>query len=208
MEPSWRTVLPTLAWKYETYQVSWMSIGIWAYTAMGYFFESHWSTGQSMRATIAWSGNRGTLRQRAWTPLTQKAWQEMDGMHWQRTVERSRAKGEGGRKHVVKVRLVLSWSIEMNRWTGKEDESHELVGLLEFLFVPSMTGVSKWSVLEMHPLIELHKHSGKTPNNGQFLMISYTSLYIILDMYLYSKAPSPGVNDFGYHRTCFSCQVF
>jgi len=30
---------------------------------IGYFFESHWSTGQSMRATIAWSGNRGTLRE-------------------------------------------------------------------------------------------------------------------------------------------------
>ena len=43
--------------------------------------------------------------------------------------------------------------------------------------------------------------------NGQFLSISYTSLYIILDMYLYSKAPSPGVNDFGCHRTCFSCQL-
>ena len=47
----------------------------------------------------------------------------------------------------------------------------------------------------------------KTPNNGQSLTISYTSLYIILDMYLYSKAPSPGVNDFGCHRTCFSCQL-
>jgi len=83
-------------------------------------------------------------------------------MHWQRAVERSRAKGEGGRKPAAKVRLVLSWSIEMNRWTGKEDEFHELVGLLEFLFVLSMTGVSKWSVLEIHPPIELHRHSGKT----------------------------------------------
>jgi len=46
----------------------------------------------------------------------------------------------------------------------------------------------------MHPPIELHRHRGKTPNNGQSLTISYTSLYIILDMYLYSKAP-PGVND-------------
>ena len=101
----------------------------------------------------------------------------------------------------------INWPeyFEMNRWTGKEDEFHELVGLLEFLFVPSMTGVSKWSVLEMHPPIELHRHRGKTPNNGQFLITSYTSLYIILDTYLYSKAPSPGVNYFGCHRTCFSC---
>ena len=30
---------------------------------MGYFFESHWSTGQSMRAIIAWSGNRDTLKE-------------------------------------------------------------------------------------------------------------------------------------------------
>jgi len=63
MEPSWCTVLPTLAREYGTYQVSWMSIGICAYTAMGYFFESHWSTGQSMHATIAWSGNRGILKE-------------------------------------------------------------------------------------------------------------------------------------------------
>jgi len=55
----------------------------------------------------------------------------------------------------------------------------------------------------MHLPIELHRHRGRIPDNGQFLTTSYTSLYFILDKYHYSKAPSPGVND------CFvSCMVF
>ena len=45
-------------------------------------------------------------------------------------------------KYALSLVEVLG-GIEMNRWTGKEDDFHEFVGLLEYLFVPSMTGVSK-----------------------------------------------------------------
>ena len=69
--------------------------------------------------------------------------------------------------------------------------NNKLVGLLGLLFIFSMTGVSKWSILEMHMLIELHRHRGGTSNIGQILA-SYTKLYLILDKYHYSKAP----NDF------------
>jgi len=54
-----------------------------------------------------------------------------------------------------------------------------------------MTGVSKPSILEMHMIIELHRHRGRTLNIGQILA-SYMKLYLILDKYHYSKAP----NDF------------
>ena len=92
---------------------------------------------------------------------------------------------------------------ETNRWIRKEDEFYELVGLLEFLFIP------RWPVLEMHPPIELHRHRRRVPNNGQFLTTttSYTSLYFILDKYYYSKAPSPGVNELYVFWNRSTCKI-
>jgi len=64
---------------------------------------------------------------------------------------------------------------ETNRRMRKEDEFHELVGLLKFWFVP------RRPVLEMHPPIELHRHRGRIPNNGIiYELVLYTGQVSLL----------------------------
>jgi len=134
-------------------------------------------------------------------------WTECTDKEPLRELERKEKEiGSKKQKCVLSSAEVLG-GVEMKRWTGKEDEIHELVGLLEFALSPA------WQVC-LNDLfwqrIRRSSYTGRVriPNNGQFLTTSYTSLYFILDTYSYSKALSPGVNNFCCHKTRVSCQVF
>ena len=128
-------------------------------------------------------------RQRTWTQGLAESLRELE------------RKERSGKPMCVLSSAEVHGGAETNRWIRKEGDFHELVGLLEFLFVP------RWPVLEMHPPIELHRHRGRILNNGQFLTTSYTSLYSILDKYHYSKAPSPGVNELYIFWNRFTCKI-
>ena len=144
---------------------------------MGYFLEPRRAREQSWvlpsrRVVIGVS-----QRQRTWTQGLAESLRELE-----------RKERSGKPKCVLSSAEVLGGA-ETNRWIRKEDEFHELVGLLEFLFVP------RW-LLEMHPPIKLHRHRGRIPNNG-----------IIYELVLYTGQVSLLKSSFSWCKWLF-CQMY
>ena len=139
-EQRWHNVPLILVWGWPSISRSWaFHWWVWAYAARndGWVGDGsrRWATDLGPRwaqeifvCATAPSGDRCVPNLNNPGLVWLKIRQKVDGMHWQRVVERTGEKGEGGRKSVG-VRnqgaRVLSWStqgVQMNRWIGEKED--------------------------------------------------------------------------------------